>query len=347
MRTPRSFGCGCADGTSDLLFRARPNLRVGAIDWPLFAVLGGIATAISFVVILVQNPTTRWVGLGWLVAGTIGYAIYRLRFVHAPVRATVKLPPAFGPALALEYRRLLVPIVTGQASDDAFDVAASLAAERGAQIVAVHVIEMPLDQPLNAELPDLVAQADRELDEARRIGESYGVSVIPRLMRARSAGAAIVEEARAARHARSSSSARAAKEVGRRRRAVFGETVDYVLKHAPCRVMVVASEAGRRMKLYRYAVIVLALRLRRDRHRAARGDGRGRRRRARLPPRRSLHRTRRRPLDVAEASGAVVARKLRASSESSTRPRSSRSRTARSRPRSTSRSESSRPTRSA
>ncbi len=70
------------DGTRDLLFRSRPNLRVGAIDWPLFAVLGGIATAISFVVILVQNPTTRWVGLGWLIAGTIGYTIYR-----APVRA--------------------------------------------------------------------------------------------------------------------------------------------------------------------------------------------------------------------------------------------------------------------
>ena len=35
-------------------------------------------------VILVQNPTTRWVGLGWLVFGLVGYMIYRRRFVHAP-----------------------------------------------------------------------------------------------------------------------------------------------------------------------------------------------------------------------------------------------------------------------
>ena len=41
----------------------------------------------------------------------------------------MKAPPALGPALALEYRRLLVPVVPGQASDDAMDVACSLAAD--------------------------------------------------------------------------------------------------------------------------------------------------------------------------------------------------------------------------
>ena len=211
------------------------------IDWPLFAVFGGIATAISFLVILAQNPATRWVGLGWLGLGLAGYVVYRRRFVRAPVRSTVKLPPAVGPALALEYRRLLVPIVSGQATDDAFDVAASLAAERGAQIAAVHVLEVPLELPLSADLPERLAVADRELDEARRIGESYGVSVIPRLVRGRSAGTEIVEEARR-RGTEIIVVGSLRKDAGRSRRAVFGDTVDYVLKQAPCRVMVVASE---------------------------------------------------------------------------------------------------------
>jgi basic amino acid/polyamine antiporter, APA family len=225
----------------EVLVRGRPNLRLGGVDWPLFAVFGGIATATSFVVILLQNEATRWTGLGWIAAGLVGYAVYRRRVVGVPLTETVRLPPAFGPALALEYRRLLVPIVSGRATDEAFDVAATLAAERGAHIAAVHVIEVPLELTLRAELPELEAQADRELDEARRIGESYGISVIPRLVRARSAGTAIVEEAR-----------RRGTEiivVGSRRRhasqqgrAVFGDTVDYVLKQAPCRVMVVASE---------------------------------------------------------------------------------------------------------
>jgi APA family basic amino acid/polyamine antiporter len=137
----------------ELLFKARPNLRLGGIDWPLFAVFGGIATGVSFAVIVAQNPATRWVGLGWIAVGLLFYALYRRRVVHAPVTETVKAPPAYGPALALEYRRLLVPVLPGPASDEALDVAAGLAAERGAHIAAVTVLEVPLDLPLSADLP--------------------------------------------------------------------------------------------------------------------------------------------------------------------------------------------------
>ena len=39
-------------------------------------------------VILVQNATTRWVGLGWIVGGLLIYAVYRRRVVGAPLLAT-------------------------------------------------------------------------------------------------------------------------------------------------------------------------------------------------------------------------------------------------------------------
>ena len=224
----------------ETLGRGRPSLRLGGVDWPLFAIVGGLATAISFVVILVQNEETRWTGIGWIAAGLVGYVIYRRRVVGAPVRATVKAPAAFGPALALEYRRLLVPVLSGRASDEALDIAAGLAAERGAQITAVYVVEVPLDQPLSADLPAEEELANRELDEARAIGESYGVSVIPRLVRARNAGAAIVEEAdRRASEIVVIGAPR--KDLPSRKRAIFGRTVDYVLKNARCRVLVAAS----------------------------------------------------------------------------------------------------------
>jgi APA family basic amino acid/polyamine antiporter len=222
------------------LGRARPNLRLRGIDWPVFAIVGGLATAASFLVILVQNEATRWTGLGWIVAGLIGYTVYRRRVLHEPLRATVKAPVAFGPALALEYRRLLVPVLPGQASDEALDVAASLAAERRAHIVALTVLEVPRELGLLADLPEEERLANRELDEARAIGDSYGVDVIPRLLRSRSAGQAIVDEA-TRREIEIIVIGAPRKELGRRR-AVFGDTVDYVLKHAPCRVMVTATE---------------------------------------------------------------------------------------------------------
>ena len=132
-----------------------------------------------------------------------------------------------------------MPVLEGRASDEALDIAAGLAAERGAQITAVYVVEVPLDQPLSADLPDEEALANRELDEARAIGASYGVTVIPRLVRARSAGAAIVREAeRRASEIIVLGAPR--KDLSRRKRAIFGRTVDYVLKNAPCRVLVTA-----------------------------------------------------------------------------------------------------------
>jgi basic amino acid/polyamine antiporter, APA family len=229
------------DPDQESLFRAWPNLRVRGLDLPLFAILGGLATGGAWLVVVVQEEATRWAGLAWLALGFAGYVIYRRRYVQQPLTQTVRLPPAFGPALALEYRNLLVPVVPGRASDDALDVAAGLATERGASIAAVTVLEIPLDLPLSVELPEEEARANRELDEARAIGDSYGVSVIPRLVRGRNAGAEIVSEAER-RGTEIIVIGAPRRELGRRKRAVFGHTVDYILKNAPCRVMVVAID---------------------------------------------------------------------------------------------------------
>jgi len=121
------------------------------------------------------------------------------------------------------------------------DVACRLARERGSRIVAMTVIEVPLELPLDAYLPDEVREANEQLDEARAIGDSYGVDVVARIVRARNAGRAVVDE-----------SVRRGSEIivmgGPRRvrlqhgkRAIFGDTVDFVLKHAPVRVMVAAG----------------------------------------------------------------------------------------------------------
>jgi APA family basic amino acid/polyamine antiporter len=228
---------------AEIPYLARPNLRVGGVSWPLFAFVGGLATGASFLVLVFQNPLTRWVGLGWMVAGLIGYVVYRRRVLQLPARALEKAPPAFGAALALEYRRLVVPIVPGEPSDAAMDVACRLAAERGARIVALSVIEVPLDLDLGDGIPDVEQLADRELDEAVAIGESYGVRVLGRLERARSAAKAIVAEAEA-RNAEIIVLGSPRRQGAASQSAVFGKTVDYVLKHAPCRVLVTAAETS-------------------------------------------------------------------------------------------------------
>jgi APA family basic amino acid/polyamine antiporter len=140
----------------------------------------------------------------------------------------------------VEYRRLLVPLVGGQESEQAVTIACQLAAEHGAAVIALRVIEVAADLPLAAHMVDEEAEAKQMLAEARAIGDLYGVSVVPRTVKARAAGPAIVDEARRARTELVVLRAPRKKRYGKRAR-VFGKTVDHVLKHAPCRVMIAAT----------------------------------------------------------------------------------------------------------
>jgi len=222
----------------DIPWKARPNFRWRGVDWPLFAVIGLLGTGLSWLDVVIQYPSTRYAGLGWLAIGFVVYVVYRRRVLKVPLAETVRAPVEYGVAAALEFRSILVPIAPGYASDEAMDFACRLAAERRASIVAFTAIEVPLDLPLDTELPEEVQEANEQLDEARAIGDSYGVRVTGRIARTRNIGRAIVDEA-IRRHSEiivMAGPRRVRLQHGRRQ--IFGDAVDFVLRHAPCRVMV-------------------------------------------------------------------------------------------------------------
>ena len=223
----------------ELVYRARPNLRFRGVDWPVFAIVGGIGTLLAWVVIVVQDPVTRWAGMGWIALGFVGYAIYRRQSLKVPLRATVRAPViVLGPSLTVEYRTIVVPVVRTAESEEALVAAARLAAERGSRVAVVHVIEVPLDLSLDVQLPDAEAEADEILDQSTAIVESYGISAVARLLRARAAGPEIVVEA-ARRNAELVILGAPRPKVARG--PIFGRTVDYVLKHSASRVLIAAG----------------------------------------------------------------------------------------------------------
>jgi nucleotide-binding universal stress UspA family protein len=156
-----------------------------------------------------------------------------------------RTPRRRAPAVSRGYRRVLVPVVARAGSPEAVDVASRLAAEHGASILAVAVVEVPSLLPLDAHMVEEEAQARRALTLAGDVGASYGVGVTPRLVRAREAAAAIVEQARA-EEVELIVIAGARRRRAVRPHAVFGETIEHVLKVAPCRVLVVAAPADAR-----------------------------------------------------------------------------------------------------
>jgi APA family basic amino acid/polyamine antiporter len=221
----------------ELQVKSWPNIRRRGVDWPVFAIVGLFGTAAAWITVVVEEPTTRWVGFGWVAAGFTAYVVYRRFVIRVPLTQTVRAPMLIGASIALEYRRIVVPLVDGLESEIALDLAFKLATQRGATVTAVAAIEVPLDLPLDADLPDEEAAANARLDDARAAGELHGIQVVTRFVRARNAGEAIVGEA----------TSRQAEIVvlGSPRRngrgSIFGKTVDYVLHHSPSRVMVAAA----------------------------------------------------------------------------------------------------------
>ena len=156
-------------------------------------------------------------------------------------RTSARVPPRPLPRRT-DYRRILVPMKLGDIGEEMVATAIALAKETGAEVQAITVVRVPRQFPLEGELPpDIAARVEASLEEARALGEDHEVEVATDVVRARSIGHVIVEEAKArdADLIVLGSSSR-----WRRQSRFFSPTVDFVLRHAPCEVLVVAFPQG-------------------------------------------------------------------------------------------------------
>ena len=206
---------------------------------PLFAPALGAPLALAiWIVAMVTHPGARYAGPAWLAAGAVVYLAVRRRERAGLLHVE---PPLEQLPAGAEFRRILVPMKLGPVGEEMVATAVALAKERGSSVDAVFVILVPIDQPLDAPVIDLEEQAAASLAEAALLGEEHGVRVEPLTVRHRAIGRAIVEQAseRNADLIVLGSSPR-----WRRQSAFFSPTVDYVLRNAPCEVLVVAFPQG-------------------------------------------------------------------------------------------------------
>ena len=140
-----------------------------------------------------------------------------------------------------EFERILVPVKIGLIGDEVLATAIKLAEDHGAAITALHVVRIPLDQSLDAELFDAEERAEASLAEAKLLAAELDVTIDGVIARARAIGEAVVEVAREqdADLIVMGSSPR-----WRRQSRFFSPTVDHVLRHADCEVMVIAYPQG-------------------------------------------------------------------------------------------------------
>jgi APA family basic amino acid/polyamine antiporter len=217
-------------------YRAPLNVRFRGAEIPLPAVVGSLLTFAVWIVALATHPGARYAGPAWLAAGLGIYALVRRshgeglteRVISADEQPVANVP---------HFRRILVPMKIGLIGEEMAATAVKLASEHGATVEALHVVLVPLDQSIDAPMLEREEQAAASLAEARLLGAELGVDVRCMTVRARAIGRAIVDRAKEidADLIVMGSSPR-----WRRQSRFFSPTVDFVLRHAPCEVIIVA-----------------------------------------------------------------------------------------------------------
>jgi basic amino acid/polyamine antiporter, APA family len=213
------------------------NIRGHALPLPTIVGLG--ATIAVFVIAMITHPGARYAGPVWLAVGLVVFYFVRrargeglLEAVASPDEQELAEP---------QLGRILVPMKIGLIGEEMLATAIKLAQERNSAVEALHVIRVPLDAPIDRSVADAEQRAAESLEEARALGAENGVEVVGETVRARSIGEAIVDEARK-RDADLIVLGSAPR--WRRQSRFFSPTVEYVLRRAPCEVLVVAFPQG-------------------------------------------------------------------------------------------------------
>ena len=240
-------------------YRVPWNVQIGSHELPMLAMIGALISGLAWISVFVLHHTAVWVGGGWMLFGLVFYVIYRRYVEGTPLTRRVQVPEASlkkKPA-EVEYSTILVPVFGTKLDDDIVSTAGRLAdasveeGERPPRLDVVYVAEVPLTVPLDSPLSkDAQQRAARALERAREIGDEYeNVEVTTKLLPARSLGSGIVEEARdkgaevIVMGGEPPTRVRGGAilgGIGGARPDEIGEVTEYVLRKAPCRVLLTA-----------------------------------------------------------------------------------------------------------
>ena len=227
------------DPTRRRPFKVPLNVRVRGVEIPIPSVVGAMATFAIWIVALATHPAARYAGPAWLAAGLIVYLLVRRERGAGLLEHVTSTDEQVVPEAT--FKSILVPMKLGQIGEEMVATAVKLAQEHGARVEALHVIKVPLDLPLDASMQEEEASAAESIEEARALGADHSVEVRGSIVRARAIGDAIVREAE---RTGADLIVLGSAPRWRRQSRFFSPTVDYVLKKAPCEVLIVAFPQG-------------------------------------------------------------------------------------------------------
>jgi len=140
----------------------------------------------------------------------------------------------------MEFRKILVPVAGTQADEEAIKLACRLAKKDKGKIWAVYVITVKRSLPLEAEIESEIKKAEGILDHVESVAAEQDYEVEANVLQAREAGPAIVDEAV---ERGTDLILMGVTYKGRLGQFSLGSVAPYVLKNAPCRIILYHERA--------------------------------------------------------------------------------------------------------
>jgi nucleotide-binding universal stress UspA family protein len=134
----------------------------------------------------------------------------------------------------MEFHKILVSVSGTDADEEAIKLACRLAKKNKGKICAVYVITVKRSLPLDAEIESEIQKAEGILNRMESVAEEQKYEVETDLLQAREAGSSIVEEAVERKVDLILMGVKYKRRFGQ---FSLGDTVPYVLKNAPCHVI--------------------------------------------------------------------------------------------------------------
>ena len=134
----------------------------------------------------------------------------------------------------MEFHKILVSVSGTDADEEAIKLACWLAKKNKGKICAVYVITVKRSLPLDAEIESEIQKAEGILNRMESVAEEQNCEVETDLLQAREAGSSIVEEAVERKVDLILMGVKYKRRFGQ---FSLGDTVPYVLKNAPCHVI--------------------------------------------------------------------------------------------------------------
>jgi nucleotide-binding universal stress UspA family protein len=140
----------------------------------------------------------------------------------------------------MKVGRILLPLAGASIDEEVVRLAAAIGKPLKAHIMAVHVIEVKWNMPLDAVLEDEMVRGEQLLSRAEEVGKSAGVNVETELVQARTAWSAIVDTAQQRQADLIVMGMPYRKRLGR---VTIGRTIQSVFLNAACEVIALREQA--------------------------------------------------------------------------------------------------------